>query len=56
VTRISSQAQFLKAVDTEVGEGHDAFVVEAVDPDRAVLGYFEGDVEDEMAGYGRLMV
>ena len=38
-----------EAVDAEVGEGHDAFVAEAENPDEAVLGlHFDGDVEQEV--------
>jgi len=37
------------SVDAVVGEGHDAFVGEARDPDEAVLGlHFDGDVEEEV--------
>ena len=37
--------QFDEAFDTEVGEGDDAFVVETVDPDEAVLGlHYQSDV------------
>ena len=38
-----------EAVDAVVGEGHDAFVAEAQDPDEAVLGlHFDSDVEKEV--------
>src|SRR5271166_4999898 len=38
--------EFDEAVDAVVGEGHDAFIAEAQDPDEAVLGlHFDGDVE-----------
>jgi hypothetical protein len=41
--------QLDEAVDAEVGEGHDAVVFEAVDPDHAVFGlHFESDVEEEV--------
>ena len=40
-----------EAVDAVVGEGHDAFVAEAENPDEAVLGlHFDGDVEEEVVG------
>jgi hypothetical protein len=39
--------QIDEAFDGEVGEGHDALVVEPLDPDHAVLRlHFEGDVEE----------
>src|SRR5208283_3687796 len=38
-----------EAVDAVIGEGHDAVVAEAQDPDQAVLGlHFDGDVEQEV--------
>ena len=41
--------QLDEAVDALVGEGQDAVVVEAVDPDHAVLWlHFDGDVEQEV--------
>ena len=41
--------QLDEAIDAEVGEGHDAFVFEALDPDQAVLRlHFEGDVEEDV--------
>ena len=41
--------QLDEVVDPVVGEGHDAFVAEAQDPDEAVLGlHFDGDVEQEV--------
>jgi hypothetical protein len=41
--------QLDEAVDALVGEGHDAVVVKAVDPDQAVLRlHFDGDVEQEV--------
>ena len=41
--------QLDEAVDAVVGEGHDAFVAEAQDPDGAVLGlHFDSDVEEEV--------
>ena len=41
--------QFDEAVDAVVGEGHDAVVVEAMDPAQAVLGlHFDCDVEQEV--------
>jgi len=41
--------QLDEAIDGVVGEGHDAFVAEAQDPDEAVLRlHFDGDVEQEV--------
>jgi hypothetical protein len=41
--------QLDEAFDAVVGEGHDAFVGEAQDPDEAVLGlHFDSDVEEEV--------
>jgi hypothetical protein len=40
--------QLDEALDAEVGEGHDALVVEALDPDQAVLWlHCDRDVEEE---------
>ena len=41
--------QLDEAVDAEVGESHDALVVEPLDPDYAVFRlHFDGDVEEEV--------
>ena len=41
--------QLDEAVDAVVGEGYDAIVAEAEDPDEAVLRlHFDGDVEQEV--------
>jgi hypothetical protein len=41
--------QLDEAVDAVVGEDHGTVVVEAVDPDQAILGlHFDGDVEPEV--------
>lgn len=40
--------QFDQVVDAEVGEGHDAFFAEALDPDQPILRlHFHGDVDEK---------